>query len=387
MGDISLMPENLRGREEQIKTKDSPSSVQDEGKLKMHVPDAMVDEDIEIIEVDEGDLAAVLSEEPFMTRLTYKLSLLIDQLKGRFSKEGEAPPAKAPPQFFKPPKKGLITSSQAVVQSIDASKGVSGGAVLGASPSGDAASLRGDRRGLTSRARITPQTEVPRRVRVIKRVRKPVRVSLISAEDLAVLTIDVGRRKWTLVVFIILFSAVIVGGYFLISSRVAISRERLTVVQNEVSKIRNEADEKLGQWKQFEDLEGRIKLLQQALDSHIVITRLFDFLEQNTLTGVSYTMASWSGTGQLSLDVTAKSFDDTGGQLIVMRRSPLVEEAESSGFALTRDGETGELQSITFQMALKLKPDVFKSSGLEIDAYATSTSSTSSTPAAMSVKP
>lgn len=377
MADISLLPEDIRGREEQIKQKPPTSSSSDEGSFKMHVPDAMVDEDIEIIEVDEGDLAAVLSDEPFMTRMTYKLSLWVDQIKGKFLKhEEEAPPAKAPPQFFKPPKKGLITSSNAVMQSVDASKagltsslGVGGSA--GAGPAG-----AGEHRA--SRTRITPQTEVPRRVRIIKRVRKPVRVSLISAEDLAVLTIDVGRRKWTLVVFIILFSSLIAGGFFLISSRLNISKSRLATVQDEVSKIKKEADDKMGQWKQYEDLEGRIKLLQTVLDGHVFITRLFDFLEQNTLRGVSYKTASWSGSGQLNLDVVASTFDDTGGQLIVMNRSPFVENAESSGFEAQRNEETGAVEQIGFQMVIMLKPDIFKGIGLESESFASSTNESTS---------
>lgn len=377
MGDISLLPEDLRGKEDRVKDQAPTSSKPDEGGYRMHIPDAMVDEDIEIIEVDEGDLAAVLSDEPFMTRITYQLSLWIDQLKGRFlSKQDEAPPPKAPPQFFKPPKKGLVTSSPSTISRASAP--------LGSAVAGGVGGATG--RSSALRARITPQSEVPRRVRVIKRVRKPVRVSLISADDLAVLTIDVSKRKWTLAVFIALFASVIAGGYFLIASRTVVAKERLAMVEADVASTRKEAETKLEQWKQYEDLESRIKLLQVVLGSHVVITRLFDFLEQNTLERVSYGMASWSGaSGQLNLDVVADSFDDTGGQLIVMRRSPFVEQAESSGFAMTKDGSTGALEHITFQMALKLKADAFKGNGLEplsspqasSTAQATSTSSPS----------
>ena len=73
MSDISLLPEEMRGKEKAEESKPQSAPVAESG-LKMHVPSMEVDEDIEIIEVDEGDLAAVLSEEPFMTKFTYRLS-------------------------------------------------------------------------------------------------------------------------------------------------------------------------------------------------------------------------------------------------------------------------------------------------------------------------
>jgi hypothetical protein len=359
MGDISLLPENLRGQEER-KRLQTPSSVPDDGGLKMHIPESMIDEDVEIIEVDEGDLAAVLSEEPFMTRLTYKLSLWIDQLKGHLSKKEEEVPSKAPPQFFKPPKKGLVTSSHPVIETVPSSQikpiaGLQGHVTK---------QLGGDHRTHV-RARIMPQTEVPRRVRVIKRVRKPVRVSLISAEDLAVIGIDVPKRKWTLAIFITLFTLVIFGGYLFIRSQLEVSKSRLTIVEEGVSKISAEANEKLGQWNQYDDLEGRINLLQKALDSHVMITRLFEFLEKNTLKNVSYEGVAWSDSGQMNMKVVTKSFDDTMSQVDVMRQSPLVENVEAEGYNMTQNETTGRVEQVTFEMAIKLKDGALKGDGLE----------------------
>lgn len=381
MGDISLLPEDLRGREQEIKSQ-APVPAADGG-LKMHVPDAMVDEDIEIIEVDEGDLAAVLSDEPFMTRLTYKISLLIDQLKGQLFKHPEdesAPPAKAPPHFFKPPKNGLVTSSQPTSMKPSVTITPNGGSPLAggkASVPPAAVASPGAMMGSAAKARITPQSDVPRRVRVIKRVRKPVRVSLISAEDLAVLTIDVKKRKWTLGVFIVLFGIMIAGGYWLISSRVDISKQRLETIRGEVAGIRKEADGKLEKWKQYEDLEARMKLLQEALDQHVIITRLFDFLEENTLQSVTYKSMTWSGvgisedsknTGQVNLDVVSDIYDDINGQLVVIKRSPFVQKAETSDFNVVKDDESGEVTGITFQLALSLNKDMLKDGvGLEVD--------------------
>ncbi len=333
MPDISLLPEEMRGKEEEVRTGKKPAEQKQPGGLKMHVPDAVVDEDIEIIEVDEGDLAAVLSEEPFMTRMTYKLSLGVDKIKTQlFGKKEEAPPAKLPPQFFKPPKPGLVTKPPKPGEPVK--PGVPG----------------------KPTARIMPQGEAPRRVRVIKRVRKPVRVSLISAEELATFSIDVGRRKWTLLVFTALFLAIIGGGYYLLSDRIDDSRSRLSDVEMRLAAENMNISKQLEAWSEYEDLEVRLGILDDVLNKHIVISRLFDFLEIHTLPTVSYQSANWSEGGDLSLDVIADSFDSAARQLLVYEDSEVVKRVDATSFAAQVSGETGEVEEVTFQLTVGLDP-------------------------------
>lgn len=338
MPDISLLPEDMRGKEEEVRT-GKPAEKPQVGGLKMHVPEAAADEDIEIIEVDEGDLATILSDEPLMTRFTYKISATIDKLKDKLTgkkKEAEAPP-KLPPQFFKPPKAGLVTKPpQPPGVAKPGEKGE--GAVPG-----------------KPKASITPQADVPRRVRVIKRVKKPVRVSLISAEDLAKLSIDVGKRKWTLAVVSFLFIAVLAFGYYLISERLSDSRQRLADAREQLDETRVLIDEKQSQWSQYEDLQERLTLLDTVLNKHIVISRMFDFLELRTIPSVSYRTAGWTDDGQLILDAIAKSYDSAARQLIAFEQSETVESMDATSFSWQQSGETDT--GVSFQLILKLDAD------------------------------
>ena len=337
MEDISLLPDNMRGKEEEVRVDKKPAPEAQPGGLKMHIPEAEVDEDIEIIEVDEGDLAAVLSEEPFMTRMTYQLSLGIDKLKNQlFGKKEDAPPPKLPPQFFKPPKTGLVTKK---------GPGMKPGAPV---PAGTG----------THKARIVPQGEAPKRVRVIKRVRKPVRVSLISAEELAVYSIDVGRRKWTLFVFTLLFAAIIAGGFFLLRSRIDDSNNYLADVEQQILDVRTAIDERLDTWSAYEDLEIRLSLLDDVLNEHVVISRMFDFLEIHTLPTVSYGSAAWTSDGSLALDVKADSFDTAARQLLVYEESEVVQSVDATSFSSQTGGE-GESADVTFQLTLQFDAGSF----------------------------
>lgn len=315
------------------------------GGLAMHIPETTADEDIEIIEVDEGDLAAVLSDEPFMTRFTYKLSAAIDKLKDQlFSKKDEAPPAKLPPQFFKPPKPGLVTKATLVTP----------GAKPEAKPRAP-----GDRVPGKPKAQITPYKGVPRRVRVIRRVKKPVRVSLISAEELASLNIDVGKRKWTFAVVTFVFAAIIGAGYYLITMRMEESHMRLSDVHQQLEETRTIIIEQQDTWSQYEDLQDRLTVLDDVLNEHVVISRMFDFLELRTLPSVAYRTAAWSTDGDLILDVIANSYDSAARQLIAFERSDTVVKVEATSFtAQTTGGEDGvQTTEVNFQLIVELDMD------------------------------
>lgn len=347
MSNVSLLPEDLREKEKKSEHAPSPQN-EAESDLKMHVPQETADEDIEIIEVDEGDLAAVLSDEPFMTRLTYKISLLIDQAREKFlhSPRTSAPPAKAPPQFFKPPKTGLVTATAAPGKPGEAPK------------PGSAAGQK---------ARIMPSTEVPRRVRVIRRIRKPVRISLASADILQELSVDVVRRKWTMALVVSSLLILIGAGYYLLTQRVQAAQAQLATVDSQLGLAKNEVNDRLKDWSQYQDLEERLRILSSELNSHIISSRLFTFLEQNTLPSVRYKSASWSDDGKLALDVVTDTFEHAAGQVMVMKSNPDIKKVTAATFGSERDEKTRKITSVTFQLQVELKPGIFTGPAIRTD--------------------
>jgi len=348
MADISLLPEEERKRKE-TPPASSKKMETAPGGLKMHIPEAEADEDIEIIEVDEGDLGAVLADEPFLTRFMYRASALVEQLRKKASGAKEqAPPPKLPPQFFTPPRTG---------------------AAGGKLPPGAAGAMAG-RPGAAgnapgSRVRITPSTEVPRRVRVIKRVRKPVQVSLISQDDVLVYQVDVPKRRWTLIMLAVLFIAFIGGGYWLLNERVAGARITLTELERQIAETDDQISGAETTWSSYSDLQRRLIVLSELLDQHIIITRAFDLLEKRTVPTVAYRSATLGAGGVLSLDTIADSYESAARQLVAFRESPAVEKVESTSFNAQIDGETGRPSLISFQLLLELSGDALLESPIE----------------------
>lgn len=364
MSDISLLPEGLRSQEGAMQKHKAVPSAEPSG-LKMHVPQSTADEDIEIIEVDESDLGAILADEPIFTRLSYQLSVALDSLKQKLFQQDQTPPPKLPPQFFTPPKPGLVTKSSA------------SGSIGGVAASGPTGTAGGGPGGgaLRSKARITPQSDVPRRVRVIRRVRKPVRISLLSAEELLAFQVDVPRRKWTLAVCAVLFLLVIGGGYLLLSARVADARTALGVLNQNLEGTRSEIQVKEQEWSRYRDLQRRLTVLDDLLNNHVVITRTFDFLERYTLPQVYYKSATMSPQGALSLDVTAESYAVAARQLVAFQKSAIVTRVEALSFSASApvlpegaappEGqeaapvvESAKRGAVSFQLILQIDPNV-----------------------------
>ena len=89
--DISLLPEELRKKEEALKTSAKQEPPKDEGSgMKFFIP-AEEGEDIEVIEVDEGEIDQVLAGEPTLTKLAFYATNFFEELKSKLFK----PPAAA----------------------------------------------------------------------------------------------------------------------------------------------------------------------------------------------------------------------------------------------------------------------------------------------------
>jgi hypothetical protein len=323
--DVSLLPEQRRTSEEEPK-KELQRPPADE-KLKMYVP-RTEQEDVEVIEVDEGDVNEVLEGEPLLSRMIFKAqSWFQDAKAGTHQSRANAAPAKTPPPFFKPP------------------------APLTKTVSPDTA----------TKTRIMPQATAPRRVRVIRRIRKPVRVSFIEDAD-ASSRVDVSRRRFTLVFVAILFCALFAGSYVLLRLQGDRARMNLDEVTRRLSGTQSASRSRLDNWQMYRDLEPRLKALSGLLDRHLSPSRVFDALEARTVPDVSYSSFTLSPDGRLVLGTTAPSFESAARQIVSFESSGIASAVQAMGYQARYTPETGALEAVNFQMSLQLNPSVLRAS-------------------------
>ncbi|MEO5927918.1 MAG: hypothetical protein ABIO72_04315 [Patescibacteria group bacterium] len=341
MSDISLLPDEMRRPEEELKKAPVP---QKEDNLKMYVPKSP-DEDVEIIEVDEGDVGDVLQGESFLAKALFQAQTFVDDLKSKlFDTHAPEPPPKLPPQFFKPPtarkpgaSMGLVPTSGTVnTPSIQPGTGIP-----------------------TPKARIMPIAQAPKRVRVIRRVRKSVRVSFLEEQDVRG-RVDISRRRFTLILLAILFVALIGGSYWLLDRQGQLAGASLSEATSQLAETQQTAATHLSNWESFRDLEPRLKSLSGLLNRHLSPSRLFDTLEKNTVPDVYYSSFTLAPDGQLILGATAPTFTSAARQVAAFQTSGMARSVQAMGYQ-ARYNAQGTLDAVNFQIILALEPTVLMS--------------------------
>lgn len=335
MTDISLLPDEMRRPEEELKKAPQPRQ---EEKFAMYVPKSP-DEEVEVIEVDEGEVGDVLQGEPFLSKALFQVQSFFDEAKSKlFDTHPPEPPPKLPPQFFKPPtarkaSSGLVPTS--------------GGAAAQPMQPATAAAPK---------ARIMPAVQAPKRVRVIRRVRKTPRVSFLDENDVRG-RIDIPRRRFTLILMAILFSALIGGSYWLLDRQGERARQNLAEATSRLTGTQQTGADHLQNWESFRDLEPRLKALSGLLDRHVSPSKLFETLEKNTVPDVYYSSFTLAPDGQLILGATAPTFLSAARQVTAFQDSGMAKSVQAMGYQ-ARYSTQGTLEAVTFQVILALNPSV-----------------------------
>lgn len=344
--DISLLPENLRKREEQLKKQTSAEETEEA--VKMHLPDAE-DEDIEIIEVDEGEVGEVLAGEPAFTRTVFGIQSFFRNAKSKLlSPKISEPPPKLPPQFFTPsklkekkPPPGLIPIP----------------GVTPAPPKPQIIETTAEKEA--QKPRVMPAAKTPKRVRIIKRVRKPVRVSFLDERELQ-LMVDIPRRRMTLAIYFVAFAMLFTGAYLILIWQGERANENTERLRSDLAAVESEISEKQAKWSAYRDLEPRLTALGGLLNSHVAPTKLFDQLERYTLPEASYSGFTLSPDGHLLLAASARSYEAAARQIVSLRKSGIASSVEALGYQASYDPETGELSHVNFQINLTLNPEALR---------------------------
>ena len=406
--DISLLPEGMRKNEDAMKKTEPAKADSGASELRFSTP-LNEEEDIETIEIDEGEVEQVLASEPFLTRMAFKTSEFFEGLKSKLLHPGDPePPPKLPPQFFAPPPakpKPVLTPvapAATLSASVPPAPAVAGASVTvpGISATSPSASTGATTASATSpsatppkpaatpaqagasllassvaapgspaaagtvakpKARIVPAEKAPRRVRVIKRVRKPVRVSFVSEEDLRLLHVDISKRKFTLGILTALFAVSIGVGVFALGQQQAAADTELTAAKAQAVDVQNVTAEKQKEWSNFQDLQPRLKVLIGLLNQHVSPTHLLASLEKTTLKDVQYGSFSLTPDRKVSLPVMTDSYESAARQIVAFQHASFVKSVDASGFSAQYDEKNPLLpKTVTFQVTLTLSPSALQ---------------------------
>jgi len=361
----------MRKKEEALKNSAKQEPPKDEGAgMKFFIP-AEEGEDIEVIEVDEGEIDQVLAGEPTLTKLAFYATSFVEDIKAKlFAQRPAEAPAKVPPQFFKPPESKKPAPGAPPAGPLPVLAPGAGPVPVTEKPliPGAPAAVP---LGVPAKPKVqvAPFSVAPKRVRVIRRVRKPVRVSFVSDEDLRLMHVDVRKRKFTFAVTLCLFLLLGGGGYALLDWQKTQAQDRLTQAQAQVNQAQRGINEQLGTWSSFQSLEPKLKTLAGLLDQHVSPTKLLQDLENTTLPTVYYENFSVTSDRKVTLSVIADSLDTAAKQLVAFRQADFVKSADASSYSIEYDQkQTRRVTGVRFQMSLTLSDSALKPLAASVEA-------------------
>lgn len=146
------------------------------------------------------------------------------------------------------------------------------------------------------------------------------------------------------------------AGLFIWEKEVQVRDEMLL---NQIKKINQQIGEAEVYVKDILKFQKKLKLASGLLEKHIYWTNFFTFLEENTLTDIYYSGFSGDTKGEYQLSAFARSFSNITRQLKILKDNNNVEDVKTSGGKAGKAGAGGQNGSISFQMDLKVKPEIF----------------------------
>jgi hypothetical protein len=130
-------------------------------------------------------------------------------------------------------------------------------------------------------------------------------------------------------------------------------KENIIVLQNQLEDARKVFEPEF--LNEIRRLDMRLSVSRLLLDQHVVLTPVFDILEQTVLPDVRYSRFSYSvSDGQVfvTAEGVARSFTSIAQQSNVLGRTVSVRDHIFSDF------QTDEMGNVGFQLALAFSPDV-----------------------------
>jgi hypothetical protein len=140
-------------------------------------------------------------------------------------------------------------------------------------------------------------------------------------------------------------------------------KEEIQIIESQLADFEKERQE-------IVILDKRLVKINQLLDNHLFLTRLFALLEKNTLTDVYYSNFSFDTSGRVILSATAKDYSTLAQQLVVWQKQKEIKAVDFTQASLVEHSKTKDelekikkeekeakiIKVVNFDLFLDLKP-------------------------------
>ncbi|MCK4745214.1 hypothetical protein KAS41_04075 [Candidatus Parcubacteria bacterium] len=192
-----------------------------------------------------------------------------------------------------------------------------------------------------------------------KLIRNNSDVNFISGDLIGSIKIKI-REKFFVMFFSLVMSAIILFSVYIL---IAWYQSSIIDKINSIKKRINETQSKISVYEERKDeiikIQTKFKAINYLLENHIYCTNFLDTLEKYTLTNVYYETLDADINGNVSISALTDSFASVAKQLIVFQQAEEFVEFVEINSASFNDSSDGNELSVSFNINLKVKKDIF----------------------------
>ncbi len=185
-------------------------------------------------------------------------------------------------------------------------------------------------------------------------------ISLVPEGGESFRPVNIGRRKVAFVFYLLMCLAVIVVSVVLLKAAERRAELEIKVKQDEIAKIKNEAERLTADYGNVAHLDKQLKAAKILLAGHPSFNGILKLIEDKTLPEVYYSnfLASYDGR-TIVLEVKAKDFEDAAKQIVAFRSDTERVERVSASTLTANIDAAGVIKDIKFTLTIVARDNAF----------------------------
>lgn len=180
--------------------------------------------------------------------------------------------------------------------------------------------------------------------------RRGLRVSLIPEERIEK-RINVTMRKIIVVVIVVVEVLAIAAAWFIISSQTDSKNQKLAQLEQSISQLNADISAVRDQQQELLLFEKKLASISDLLDQHVYTSKIFEFLEKNTLPNVWYSSYISTSDGQVALNANARDLETAARQIAHFETLDQIQKLSANSFQ-AKISDAGYTEGVTFDLQI-----------------------------------
>lgn len=185
--------------------------------------------------------------------------------------------------------------------------------------------------------------------------RRGLQVSLIPEETVEK-RINTGLRKTMLAVIVVIEVIILAVVWFFVNAQTDARRRQIADFDKSIQDSKSQIEQVRGEQKDLLIFEKKLASMSDLLASHVYTSKMFEFLEKNTVPDVWYESYISTSDAQVSLAVNAKNMQVAAEQIAHLEGLAEIEQINVNSFQ-TRLTDRGQVANVGFDMQVIFTTD------------------------------